>query len=77
MQKSTSSAKSLCEKRDEMIAKNLQKAEQNKIAFAENSLEKILFDGKDYIRLAKKSQRENNFGRNKTLENLLEKIKDR
>lgn len=77
MQKSTSPAKSLREKRDEMIAKNLQKAEQNKVAFAENSLEKILFENKDYIRQAKKSQRHNNFNRNKTLENLLEKIKDR
>lgn len=64
-------------KRDEMIAKNLKLAKQNECPLRENSLESILVENRQYIMRAKHNKKYINFSKNKVLENLLQKLKDR
>ena len=64
-------------KRDEMIAKNLKLAKQNEYTLRENSLESILVKSRQFIMQAKHNKKYINFRKNKVLENLLQRLKDR
>lgn len=64
-------------KRNEMIAKNLQIAKENEFVLRENSLEKILYDNKNYIHQARCNKKYCEHDKNKVLEELFQNLKER